>query len=301
MKDPIQEYEKQSQRLDEIFGWLSRTFGSKPSTTPASFLDAMNRYKDSDTDADCARMDVGDKLNRKVAGKTGAASVTIGSNTIKNIKGLRFELLNSKGKGTGKFDNAIVNDFKCYDLNKDIYGIKWLFDDSASYEAESITGDLKAGVKNQSVAFFGKWKAGVFQGKFMSEPGNFAPGSKVGSNATFAFGTPAKKTTRKPATKTTKKTKPKTGPTMTSPVTVGAVSPSPLSGGKTNPMTVGTVAPTAATAPPTPPTAPVAPPTPPTAPAAPTGKKGRKGKKIVSENTILGKPITMRGFLDSFM
>jgi hypothetical protein len=288
MKDPIQEYTRQGQRLDEIFGWLNRTFGSKPSTTPASFLDAMNRYKDSDTDADCANMDVGDKLNRKVAGTTGTASVTIGKNTIKNIKGIRFELLDNKGKGTGSYDNAIVNDFKCYDLSKDIYGIKWLFDDSASYEAESITGDLKAGVKNQSVAFFGKWKAGLFQGKFMSDPKDFSPGSRLGSSATFAFGAPAKKATRKPAKKTTKKTKPKTGSTMTSPVTVGAVSPSPVSGGKTKPMTAGPIIPTSAAAPPT-------------APVSPTGKKGGKGKKIVSENTVLRKPITIRGFLEGFM
>lgn len=301
MKDPIKEHSKQGQKLDEIFGWLSRTFGSKSQPAGASTA----HWKHDDTDADCSplgiKMGVGDKLNRKVAGASGTANITIGTNAIKNIKGLRFEVVDGKGKGTGKFVNAVVRDFKCYDEGKDIYGIKWLFDDNCSYEADSITGDLKAGVKNQSVNFTGKWNGGKFYGKFMSGPDNFK--GIPAPSATFAFfdsgktvSTPAskKKTKRKNTKKKT--TTPAAGATATptSPVAVGSVAPSPAASGKTTPMTsrvaVGSIAPASATTPPA------------TPPATPSGPKGRTlKKKITEEITVTGKPITMRDFLDSFM
>lgn len=281
MKDPIEEFEKQTEKLDEIFGFLRRAFGSKPSTTPSSFLDAMNRYKDTDSDADCAKMDVGNKLNRKVGGSVGSKEIVIGTNKIGNIKGLRFELLDSKGKGTGKFDNAIVSDFKCYDTDKDIYGIKWLFDDSAKFEAESITGDLKANKKNQSLNFHGKWMEGKFYGRFFSGPENFK--GIAAPSATFAFFDYGNK--KSPSTTRKKSgTKKKTGKQSRKITSTG------------NPPTP----------PPTPLAIPPAPPTPPPAPVTPAAQppsaKGGKGKKLgLKENTSAESPKTIRAFLDTFM
>jgi hypothetical protein len=295
MKDPIEEYDRQSQRLDEIFGWLSRTFGSKQPTAPR-----QSPIQHADTDNDCSplgyKMSVGDKLNAKVAGSMGQANVTIGLNTIKNIKGLQFELVDNKGKGTGRFRHAVVRDFKCYDEGKDLYGIKWLFDGKVSYEAESISGQLKANKKDQGVDFKGKWSDGIFYGTFLSSPDDFNGTRGTGAvfvnkpqTTTTTKTTPAKKTKRKPAKKTTKKTSPKTSSTMTSPVTVSSVAPSSAVSGKTTPMTsrvaVGSIAPASAA----------------TSPAAAAGKKGRPAKKIQIPESKNAKPITMRGFLDSFM
>lgn len=287
MKDPIQEYERQGEKLNEIFGFLKRTFGSKSDTTPASFLDAMKRYKDTDTDADCAKMDVGKKINRKVGGTSGGVEITIGNNKIKNIKGLRFELLDNKGKGTGKFDNAIVNDFKCYDLDKDIYGIKWLFDDKVSYEAETISGDLSAHVKNQSLNFKGKWNEGIFYGKFLSGPDDFK--GIPAKTATFAFFNFGKSSA---TTATTKKKKGKRKAKTTKKGATATVAPiSPVAGATTpvRPMTVGSVAPASATIPT--PTAPAGTPSPKTG-------KGTTRKKIkVSESRVP----TMKEFLQKFL
>jgi len=277
MKDPVSEHEKQGEKLNEIFGFLRRAFGSDSKTTPSSFLDAMQRYKNTDSDADCAKMDVGKKLNKKVGGSTGSSSITIGKNTVKNIKGIRFELLGSNGKGTGKFDHAIVSDFKCYDLNADIYGIKWLFDDSAQYEADSISGDLKAGVKNQSVTFMGTWSEGRFYGKFMSPAENWKGGSAE-PGSTFGFFNP-KTSTKK--TTTRKKGKRKTIKKST-PASPSSPTPAMSPASTVSPMTVSSIAPTRTTA---------------GTPAQPTAQTGKKPKIRFTES----KTPTMRAFLESFM
>jgi hypothetical protein len=272
MKDPIEQYEKQGRKLDEIFGWLNRTFGSKSPSTPY-----QSPIQHNDTDKDCSplgyKMSVGDKLNTKVAGSMGAANVTIGLNKIQNIKGLQFELVDNKGKGTGRFRNAVVRDFKCYDEDKDLYGIKWLFEIKVSYEAESISGQLKANRKNQGVDFKGKWNDGVFFGTFMSDPNDFNGTRGQGAvilSASKTKGKP-KTTSRNTRKKNTAQGRPQ--PTLASTQTT------------VTPMTAGPIIPTSVA-------------TSPTAPVAPTGKKG---KKITSENTVLRKTITIRGFLDTFM
>lgn len=303
MKDPIKVHSKQGERLNEIFGWLKRTFGSEPSTTPSSFLDAMKRYQDTDSDTDCAKMDVGKKRNRKVAGTAGEGSVTIGKNKIANIKGIKFELLDAKGKGTGKFDNAIPRDFKCYDESKDIYGIKWLFDENASYEATAISGELKAGVKNQSVNFWGKWLGGTFNGHLFGSHADFAAGSTKGPGAKFSFDTGAAPKTKKGKGKPKGKTKGKpSGPkiAVSSPSATGTVSPMatastasvPVMGGNVSPMTTGSITPkpVGGTA---------APASAPTTTAPKTGKaKGKlPGKPRIKEV----KAITMVEFLSKFL
>lgn len=198
MKDPIQTHLEHGQRLEEIFGKIKQAlFGKKQSTTPSSFLDAMERYRSTDaTDKNCkglggANRNVGGKLNKVASGSGGGSEVKIGINTIKNIKGLRFELIDKKKRGTGKFNNAIVDDFRCYDLINDPYGIAWLFDKGVEYVAEYVSGDLKylgknTSHRNQRVNFVGNWTKGTFHGVFVD--GSWGGEARMGQGAKFLKG-----------------------------------------------------------------------------------------------------------------
>lgn len=189
MKDPVKTHEEHGERIDEIFGRIRKLFKPSQSTNPKTFLDAMKRYQETDaSDQNCKDLDTGKKLNKIAAGRSGSSEVKIGTNTIKNIKGLRFEIIGANNKGTGKFNNALVDDFRCYDINTDPYGIGWLFARNAEYIAEYISGDLKylgnnTAKKTQSVSFVGEWTKGTFYGTFMG--GEWGGEARIGAGAKF--------------------------------------------------------------------------------------------------------------------
>lgn len=255
MKDPVEIHEKHGERLNEIFGKI-RKFFSKPSADPKTFLDAMRRYQETDaSDENCKDLDTGKKLNKVASGRAGSSEVKIGINTIKNIKGLRFELIGANNKGTGKFNNALVDDFRCYDVIKDPYGIAWLFARNAEFIAEYISGDLKylgnnTAQRPQSVNFVGEWTKGTFYGTFMG--GEWGGEARIGKGAKFINQT-------KPASKKIK-TKRKAKPIRQSTVSTSQPTPSTRTGtpqGTPSGTTTGTT-PTTGTGQPTQPPKPPA-------------------------------------------
>lgn len=72
-----------------------------------------------------------------------------------------------RGQGMGSFRKITVRDFVCYHKTDDLFGISWLFDDNASYEAQKISGKLSANKFNQSVNFSGEWFTGKFYGRII--------------------------------------------------------------------------------------------------------------------------------------
>jgi len=74
-----------------------------------------------------------------------------------------------QGEGVGSFRKILVKDFVCYNDEVDLYGIAWLFNKNASYEANKISGKLYANKYNQSVNFDGEWYYGDFHGKMIGK------------------------------------------------------------------------------------------------------------------------------------
>ena len=175
-KDPVQINENHNKKIDEIFGKISKFFknNSKNSQTPEyqEMISRMDSIEDSDELCKYHSATVtGQIANTNVSGNRYQKRLKIDDNKeIIDFSKLKFEYVDHSGNGRNQFYPARYADFKCYDIEKDVFGIAWLFDPSAKYKALSIGGNLKANIRNQSVDFNGIWSNGDFYGDFKSNP-----------------------------------------------------------------------------------------------------------------------------------
>jgi len=171
MKNPIHTHKKHQNRIDEIFGKISKFFSSSKPVTDVE-QKSRNEYLAKVQKAEIELLNPlscdssGRKPNVKL---TSDREIKIDNDKfIKNYSEIYFENL-VNGTGMRTFRKINIKDLICYDLDEDIYGIAWLLDYNASYTANKISGKLLAFKPNQSVNFSGSWGKGKFYGKFEGE------------------------------------------------------------------------------------------------------------------------------------
>ncbi len=189
MKDPVIILETHRKKIVEIIGRLNKFFGpQKHETEPEEIgkkYDAVVDKLDSiqDTDDICAYYGtkVGTIARPHVKGERNEHFLQIDDDKkIDTFKGISFQEIDPKGNGKSTYYPARFADFKCYDTDRDIYGIAWLFAPDAKYNASYITGKLKANVtRPQAVDFYGLWYDGRFYGNFKSQSNNFIGGTDL--------------------------------------------------------------------------------------------------------------------------
>lgn len=197
MKNPIDIHKQHSEKINEIFGKIARFFSPKK-TTPDHYITKIGNKETSipiklsssekkkfEKNAEVEYLAKIEKArqqnldpNSDFGGKcsnpkgvyhkvrllpSGGVSID-GYKNIEDFKELFIENV-SRGKGMGTFRKISVRDFVCYDVDNDPYGIAWLFERDASYDAEKITGKLFYNKYNQSVNFTGQWYDGKFYGR----------------------------------------------------------------------------------------------------------------------------------------
>jgi hypothetical protein len=205
MKNPINTHKNHQNRIDEIFGKIAKFFSSsnkndgltgsykKKGTT--SLINLSNKDKEefakkadaelqlkiqneknklldpSFCDPNYVEKSTKEKNNKKPVKKGRISYLSGGGISIngdKNIIDYSDVYIENtiRGEGMGSFRKMGVKDFVCYDINRDLYGIGWLFHDGASYDAKKISGKLYANRFNQPLNFDGEWYTGKFYGKF---------------------------------------------------------------------------------------------------------------------------------------
>lgn len=197
MKNPLKTHKDHQNRIDEIFGKISNFFSSLKSSAgvesdrdilykanlvkgqlklldPSTCSTNVSFYDPKETNYFEKQKNKGkNKQNYKPSKLPKSGRIKLLPNNgimidddkiILNYADLYIENL-VRESGMGTFRKLNVRDLVCYDLSRDIYGIAWLLDYNASYNAEKISGKLLANKFNQSVVFQGDWESGKFYGK----------------------------------------------------------------------------------------------------------------------------------------
>ncbi len=146
--DPIEKYNKLTQEADSLFNRLNQAtqklFKPQQSDFEKAYVD--QHRKDMESGAECQGLRVGDKPNNIFHSVVGSIEAMFGKNQNKvdDISDL----------------DITKRELRCYDTNKDIYDINWLFDSNAKYHAKKIWGDPTEGIH-----FLGEWFPGsIFKG-----------------------------------------------------------------------------------------------------------------------------------------
>ena len=177
MKDSISKHDNHQERIDEIFGKIARFFSSsnKNDGLTGSYKKkgktSLINLSDKDKEEFARRADIDFQLKvqnqknklldpsfcdpayvekstkskkNKKPEKKGRISYLFGGgisiNGDKNIIDYSDVYIENtiRGEGMGSFRKIGVKDFVCYDINRDLYGIGWIFHDAASYDAKKF-------------------------------------------------------------------------------------------------------------------------------------------------------------------
>jgi len=146
--DPIEKHDKLTQEADSLFNRLNQATQKLFKPQQSDFANAYvdQHRKDLESGAECQGLKVGDKPNDKFWSAVGSIEAIFGRNR-------------NKVDDIGELD-ITKRELRCYDTDKDIYNIEWLYDNRAKYHAKKIWGNPKEGIH-----FLGEWYPGaVFKG-----------------------------------------------------------------------------------------------------------------------------------------
>jgi len=168
------EAEKFHQKADTEFAIKAKAYKDKmldPSFCDPAYTEKLSKGKKSKIQ--------NNQKERRISYLPDGGIIINGQNEIHDFSELFIENT-IRGEGNGSFRKMLVKDFVCYNDVVDLYGIAWLFNKNASYEANKISGKLYANKYNQSVNFNGEWYYGDFYGRMIGKK-IILPSSKTSS------------------------------------------------------------------------------------------------------------------------